>query len=224
MPTMLVTGANRGIGLEFARQYAADGWKVLACCREPGAAEDLKALKGDIDIRAADVTDRARLKTLAGEIGTSLDLVIANAGVGGWSIPGFGALDYDAWAEVLEVNLFGAVATCEAFAPLVKRTKGKIAVISSRMGSIADASMGAIPYRTSKAALNMAVKVIAAELAGDGVAVAPFHPGWVRTNLGSERAPLKAEASVTGLRQRIAEMAVTADPPFLDYSGKELPW
>lgn len=224
MPTALVTGANRGIGLEFVRQYAADGWRVDACCREPGKADELKSLRGDIAVHALDVTERAAIAALAEQIGEPLDLVIANAGVGGWDIPEFGALDYDAWARVMEVNLFGAVATCEAFAPHVVRAKGKIAAISSRMGSIADAGAGSIPYRTSKAALNMAVKLIAAELAPKGVAVAPFHPGWVKTELGGPNARISARESVSGLRRCIDRMKPTAAPSLVDYTGKKLPW
>lgn len=224
MPTILITGANRGIGLEFVRQYAADGWSVHACCRNLDEAEELKSIEGAVTAHALDVANVAAIRALAKKIDAPLDVVIANAGVGGWDIPAFGELDYEAWADVMTVNLYGAVATCEAFAPHVKKAKGKIAAISSRVGSIGDASSGAIPYRTSKAALNMAMKLIAAELESHGVAAAPFHPGWVKSGLGGPNAPVEAKESVLGLRQRIAEMQPTASPKFVDYAGNELPW
>lgn len=224
MPTVLITGANRGIGLEFARQYAADGWKVHACCRNPGAAAELNALKGDIAVHALDVTDIAAIRALAAKIDEPLDVVIANAGVGGWDISGFGAMDYNAWKRLMDVNLYGAVATCEAFAPHAEKAKGKIVAMTSQMGSIADASGGAVPYRTSKAALNMGVQAIAPDLASRGVAVAMFHPGWVKTDMGGPNASITTEKSVRGLRQRIEEMRPTPSPRFLAYDGREIPW
>ena len=224
MPTALITGANRGIGLEFARQYAGDGWEVHACCRSPGSASELSALTGSVVIHQADVTDTARLFALAGEIDAPIDALIANAGVGGRTAGEFGGLDYEAWRGVLDVNLYGAVATCEAFAPLVRRAKGKIAIITSKMGSIADASGGAMAYRTSKTAVNMASKVIAAALAADGVGVGLFHPGWVETDMGGPNALIDAATSVAGLRRLIEATPASETPRYLDYAGKEIPW
>lgn len=224
MPAVLITGANRGIGLEFARQYAADGWKTHACCRNPGAAKELSALKGDIAIHALDVADIAAIRALAQTVDEPLDVVIANAGVGGWEIPAFGAMDYDAWKRLMDVNLYGAVATCEAFAPHAAKAKGKIAALTSQMGSIADTSGGAVPYRTSKAALNMAIQAVAPDLAAKGVAIATFHPGWVKTDMGGPNARIAADACVRGLRRRIDEMTPTPSPKFLNYAGEEIPW
>lgn len=224
MPTVLITGANRGIGLEFARQYAADGWKVHACCRKPGSATELKALDGDISVHALDVTDHSAIRALAKDIGEPLDIVIANAGVGGWEIPGFGAMDYDAWKRLMDVNLYGAVATCEAFAPHAEKAKGKIVALTSEMGSIADASSGAIPYRTSKAALNMAIQAIAPDLARKGVSISTFHPGWVKTDMGGLNATTPPEKSVRNLRRRIEEMRPTPSPKFLAHDGRKIPW
>jgi len=225
MTTVLITGANRGIGLEFVKQYAGDGWRVLACCRAPDAAGDLRLAKGDIEIFKLDLNDSAAAKRLAASIEEPIDLVIANAGVGGWGIPSFGDFDYDGWADVMKVNLFGAVSTLEAFAPHVKKTKGKLAAISSRMGSIEDASSSfAVPYRTSKAALDMAMKCIALEMEPAGVAVGVLHPGWVQTDLGGPNALIATSESVSGLRQVIEKMKVTASPVLTDYAGNTLPW
>lgn len=224
MPTVLITGANRGIGLEFARQYAADGWAVHACCRHPEKADALNALNGDIAVHETDVIDHNALQALAKDLSEPIDVLVANAGVGGSGAGEFGAIDYDIWRGVVEVNVYGAVATAEAFAPHVKKAKGKIAFISSKMGSIGDASGAAMAYRTSKTALNMVSKVVAAALSGDGVAVAPFHPGWARTDMGGPNALIKPEESVKGLRKLIEDMPVTPSPKFLAYDGAEIPW
>lgn len=224
MSTVLVTGANRGIGLEFVRQYAASGWKVLACCRAPEAADALKALEGDIHIRKLDIGDRDAVKALAREIDAPLDLVIANAGVGVSGEGSFGDLDYEAWRRFIDVNLFGSVATCEAFAPHVTKAQGRIAVLSTKMASIGDASGGSMAYRTSKTALNMATKVIAAALAPSGVAVGVFHPGWVVTDMGGPNGLINTRTSVEGLRALIDRMPVSDAPKFLAYDGQEIPW
>ena len=224
MTTVLITGANRGIGLEFAKQYASDGWKVHACCRKPDEAKDLGALEGDIKIHALDVTDHSAVKALAKDVSEPLDALIVNAGHGTRGEGEFGRYDYDIWRRFMDVNLYGSVATVEAFAPHVKKSKGKIAFLSSKMGSIGDASGGAMAYRTSKTALNMAVRVVAAALAGDGVAVGVFHPGWVKTDMGGPNALITTEHSVAGLRALIDNLKPDPAPPFLNYDGEKIPW
>lgn len=224
MPTVLITGANRGLGLEFVRQYAADGWQVHAACRRPDAASALAAVDGNVHRHALDVSDPASLRALGAQITEALDVVIANAGLGAKDVGAFGAIDYTAWSRTFDVNVRGAVGTAEAFAPHLVRAKGRLAVISSLMGSIAEASSGSICYRSSKAAVNMASCLIAAELAPSGVAVAPFHPGWVQTDMGGAGAPTTPADSIAGLRVRIAEMVPTPSPRFLDYIGREIPW
>ena len=224
MPTVLVTGANRGIGLEFVRQYAGNGWKVHACCRSPENADDLKALKGEIEIHALDVADFTAVRGLGETIDDALDVIVANAGVGGKDVGDFGAIDFEAFARVLAVNTLGPVALLEAFAPHLKRAKGKFAAISSDLGSIARSSGFAPAYSTSKAALNMAMKAYAQGLYNEGVAVAPLHPGWVKTDMGGEGAPTTPADSVAGLRKRIEEMNAVASPKYRDFTGAELPW
>ena len=224
MPTVLITGANRGIGLEFVKQYAADGWKVHACCRNPAKAGALKSLRSDIHIHELEVTDVAALKALAKTITEPLDVVIANAGAGGKDAGDFGAIDYDAFSGLLRVNTLGPIATLEAFTPNLKAAGGRFAAISSNLGSIENATGFAPAYSTSKAALNMAMKAYAAQLAPMGVAIAPFHPGWVRTDMGGSEAPTGAGESVSGLRREIARMKPTASPRMVDYAGVVLPW
>ncbi|MEM6538677.1 MAG: SDR family oxidoreductase [Pseudomonadota bacterium] len=224
MPTVLITGANRGIGLEFVRQYAASGWRVLACCRQPDQASSLTEISGDIVIHKLDVADVGAVRSLGRDITDRIDVVIANAGLGGRSAGEFGSINFEGWDETFSVNVRGAVATAEAFSPHLKESKGRLAIISSKMGSIADASSGAMCYRSTKSAVNMAAAMIAAELAPSGVAVAPFHPGWVQTDMGGGSAPTTPEESVSGLRALIADMAVTEKPRFLDFTGTEIPW
>ena len=229
MPSILITGANRGIGLEFAKRYAADGWTVHATARDLAGAADLQAVSGDIHLHALDVKDRAAIRALAGEIAGPLDVVIANAGVGGKKRDGgmqvFGDLDYESFADTLSVNTLGAVATAEAFAPHLKEgVQKKLACVSSLMGSIEDTSGGAVAYRASKAALNMAMQASAAGLAADGIATIVFHPGWVQTDMGGAQAPTSVEDSVAGMRQVLDGVSPTGKAQFLDFTGKKLPW
>ena len=156
MPRILITGAGRGIGLEFARQYAADGWSVVATCRNEEAAEALRALPGEVTIEFLDVRDHQALVSFGERLGPApLDLFIANAGV--TRADGFSAEDAEGWLEVLDVNCVAPTFLAYSLAPLVTAAKGKMIAITSQMGSIADNSSGGWnAYRTSKAALNAA--------------------------------------------------------------------
>lgn len=226
MPTVLVTGANRGLGLEFVRQYAADGWRVRACCRAPGDAHELKALAGDIKVHGLDVADldsiRALADTLAGE---AIDVLVNNAGVYGRR-QSLRSIDYRAWLSMLQVNVLGAVATTEAFLPHLERGGMKrVALITSQMGSIADnSSGGAYAYRSSKAALNAAGRSLAVDLAPDGFIVLLLHPGWVRTDMGGPGGKIDPPESVAGMRRGIADAKPRHSGRFFRYDGSEIPW
>lgn len=223
MTTVLITGANRGIGLEFVKQYAGESARVHACCRNPDKADALKAVIGDIVIHALDVSDFAAVKALGEKIDEPLDIVVANAGAGGKDTGDFGAFDFGAFSQLLQVNTLGPVATLEAFAPHLKKAKGRFAAISSQLGSIENASGFAPAYSTSKAALNMAMKSLAPVFVVSGVAVGPFHPGWVKTDMGGQEAPVTPEISVKGLRKQIAAMK-PGEPRLVAYNGDVLPW
>lgn len=222
MPTVLITGANRGIGLEFVKQYAAEGWTVICTARNPAEATELAAVEGDITIKALDISDRSAIRALASETG-DIDLLIANAGVMGAGNQSFGSLDFDAWADVLQVNVLSTVATVEAFAPKLSKG-GKAVVLSSLMGSIEDASAGMFAYRSSKTALNMSIKLIASELQPQGIAVCALHPGWVQTDMGGPNAKITTAESVSGLRQVIDGLAPGDGKLFVDFAGRQLPW
>lgn len=236
MPRALVTGANRGLGLELVRQYAAEGWEVLACCREPAAATELRALAdgaGQVEPLALDVTDLAATDALAARLaGRPIDVLVANAGV--YSVtPGrrddagqsLGDMDYEAWERVLRVNTLAPFKLAEAFADHVAESEQKkIAIVTSGMGSIGRAPGGFYAYRTSKAAVNMVGASLARDLASRGILVVLLSPGWVRTRMGGPSASLTPEESVRGMRARIAELDADRSGRFLSWDGSELPW
>ncbi len=227
MPTCLITGANRGLGLEFARQYAADGWKVIAACRQPEAAADLKALEGDIHVHALDVTDFARVEALAKELnGEAIDLLINNAGKYGPRVVPHDSVDYAAWADVLRANAMAPLKVCAVFEAHVAKSKlRRMVVISSNMGSIADnTSGGSYIYRSSKAALNAVMKSLSLDLKDKGISVLMLHPGWVKTDMGGPGGKIDAAESITGMRRVIDEMSMENTGRFMSYDGTELTW
>lgn len=231
MKTVLVTGANRGIGLEFVRQYLADHWQVIACCRQPQQAAELQALARQfsaLQIHALDVANHARIDGLAEELRQeSIDVLINNAGVyGDQSGRGFGSLDYQRWLEVFRINTQGPVKMSEAFLPHVTRSQKKLIIaLSSKMGSISDnTSGGCILYRSTKAALNAALKSISIDLRPQGVGVLILHPGWVKTDMGGPNALITVEESVSGMRRIINRFQLADSGHFLDYTGKLIPW
>ena len=204
MPSVLITGANRGIGLEFARAYAAEGWRVHATARRPAAARDLNAVPGDVTVHALDVTDDGAIAALAQALaGEAIDLLINNAGVIGPD-NSFGHTDSKGWLDTLRVNAIAPIHVLERFLPHLLRGKLKRAVtVTSKMGSIADnGSGGSYIYRSSKAALNAAMKSAAIDLTPKGITVAVFHPGWVRTDMGGQGASIDVQTSVAGMRPR----------------------
>jgi NAD(P)-dependent dehydrogenase (short-subunit alcohol dehydrogenase family) len=225
MPTVLITGANRGIGLEFAREYAAEGWRVHAACRDPAKAGDLRAVKGDVTVHALDVADDKALDALAEKLkGEAVDVLINNAGI--LDSDGFGRTDTEAWMRAFRVNSIAPLHVLERFLPHLERGQKKIAVaLTSKMGSIADnGSGGSYIYRSSKAALNAAMKSAALDLRPKGITIAVFHPGWVKTDMGGRGAAIDVKTSVTGLRSKIAALKPGDSGRFFNYDGKELPW
>ena len=222
MPRVLVTGAGRGIGLELARQYAADGWDVIATVRDRGKAGELAAL--GVRVEALDMRDFAALAAFPERLGGEpLDLFIANAGLSKakWIRS---REDAEAWQEVLAVNAVAPTLLAEALLPLVEAAGGRMAAISSEMGSIAGSSGGYLGYRSSKAALNAAWRALAIGWRGRAVTLVLLHPGWVRTDMGGPQAPLPVEESVAGLRRVIAGLPRSASGSFVDYRGAPVPW
>jgi NAD(P)-dependent dehydrogenase (short-subunit alcohol dehydrogenase family) len=208
-PTALITGAGRGLGKELARQYAADGWKVIGTER-----------------RDMDMNDRAQIGKFAASLkGQAIDLLFCNAGITGRKGNAPGSFDFETWEEILRVNVLGAAAVAEAFLDHVAASERRIiAMMSSRLGSIAEANGMTLPYSTSKAALNMLVKGLSVLLAPRKIIVVALSPGWVRTDMGGAQAPLSPEESVRGLRKVIAGLKGSDSGKFFYHDGSEIPW
>ncbi len=228
MPTVFITGANRGIGLEMARQYGADGWTVVATCRNPIAPGELATIPGDIRVHGLDVADHRQVDRLAGEMaGTKIDLLINNAGVYGDRNYGYQDIDYADWEQSFRINTMAPLKVAGAFLPLVAaKGGGMIATVSSVLSSIAESSpnSASYAYRTSKAAVNMAMHVFAEEVRAQNVAVVLLHPGWVQTDMGGAEAAIDARTSVTGIRKVLADAGMAESGRLFAYDGREIPW
>ena len=231
MDSVLITGAGRGLGLEFARQYASDGWQVYACCRNPAEASDLQTLSTapgvKLSVHKIDTTDQASIKAVADELGgEEIDILINNAGISGRRDVDVGSMDYDSWAEVMETNVFAPMKVTEAFMEHVSESYMQLVVmISSRMGSIGDTtSGGSMIYRSSKTALNMAMRCLALETKARGLTTVSVHPGWVRTDMGGREATLTAHESVSAMRDLFFQLRTSDSGKFYNYDGTELPW
>ncbi len=224
MSTVLITGAGRGLGLELARQYAHDGWRVIGTVRDASAGR--KVVKLGAESLTLDVTNAAQLKQLAARLkGVPIDVLFCNAGISGKRGMALGNFDFAEWEKVLRVNLLGAAAVIEALVDNVAASERRIvAVMSSRLASIAESSGMTIPYATSKAALNLLAKALAATLASRGMIVVALSPGWVKTDMGGQSAPLTPERSVHGLRAVIARLRAQDSGKFLSYDGSTIPW
>jgi NAD(P)-dependent dehydrogenase (short-subunit alcohol dehydrogenase family) len=236
MPTVLVTGASRGLGLEFVRQYCVEGWSVHACCRNPERATELRALAAAhprVEIHALDVSDFDAIGALAKALrGQPIDVLLNNAGLFG-PRPGaehdprqeFGHMDYAQWGRLFVVNTQAPFKMAEAFIEQVAASEQRrIVAISTGLASISDASGGLFAYRTTKAALNMAMVALANDLRRQRVRVGLLCPGWVRTDMGGPNAPVSVQESVRGLRARIAELDDARSGRFFSHKGTPKPW
>ncbi len=228
---VLITGANRGIGLEFCKQLADQAYTVFACCRRPEQAIELTQLSKEyntIKIVQMDINQHSEIDAVAENLKqTSIDLLINNAGIYGDSRSnGLGHIDYSVWRETLETNLIAAIKVSEAFLPHLKQARHPlIAAISSQMGSIDDnSSGGSLFYRSSKAALNAAMKSLAIDLQPADIGVLTFHPGWVLTDMGGPNALIDTETSVQGMIQQIKQFEMSQSGNFIKYDGSRLPW
>jgi NAD(P)-dependent dehydrogenase (short-subunit alcohol dehydrogenase family) len=223
MATILVTGCDTGLGVEFARQYAADGDRVIATCLNPATANEITGIRGQIEIVPLDVTEHHAITALAHKLNEiAIDILINNAGIAR-PHPPFGATDYQNWRRILETNLIGPMKVAESFVDHVARSDLKVmAFVSSRMGSIAlNNSGGSYAYRSSKAGLNMVVKSLAIDLAPREICVLALHPGWAQTEPGG-RVPVGE--SVAGMRGVIHRAGRHQSGSFVTYHDQPLPW
>jgi NAD(P)-dependent dehydrogenase (short-subunit alcohol dehydrogenase family) len=222
MGTVLITGAGRGIGLEFARQYAADGWDVTATVRDPAQAEALAAL--GVRVERLDMRDFQAVEAFPERLGGApLDLFIANAGMSAGKVID-SAAPAAAWSEVHAVNAIAPTLLATCLLPEVAAAKGKMIAITSQMGSIAGSGGGHIGYRASKAALNAAWRSLSLDWRDQPVTLAMFHPGWVQTDMGGPHAPLSPEDSVSSMRGVIERLTRAQSGSFLGHKGEAIPW
>ncbi len=229
--TILITGANRGIGFELTRQYAEAGWRVIACCREPDKAQALDSVSNDygeqVSIHGLDVTNSEHIKALVTSIGDRpIDILLNNAGVYGQRDATLGNTDEDKWLETFRVNAIAPIKVMEAFIDVVAASKRKVfASITSKMGSIADnTSGGSYVYRSSKAALNAAMKSAVNDLKGRDISVVVIHPGWVRTDMGGPSGLLSVEQSAKSIRELLGRVSIEETGKFFNYDGTVIPW
>jgi len=227
MPTVFITGASRGLGLEFARQYADEGWRVIATCRDGKKSKQLAALSGDIRVYKLDIADHARIQALAKSLRKEpIDLLISNAGIYGPRPVKLGGVDYAAWDEAMHINAMSPLKIAECFQENVAAGKlKKIAAITSKMGSISDnSSGGSYIYRSSKAALNAVMRSLSVDLKPRGISVVILHPGWVRTDMGGPGGLIGTEESVAGMRRVIDDLNLDTSGGLFNYDGAEIPW
>ncbi|GAA5219179.1 SDR family oxidoreductase [Corallincola platygyrae] len=228
---VLITGANRGIGLEFVKYYLAQGANVIACCRHPSEAHELVTIKREqpdkLAIQTLDVADPESIEQAAMKLANlSIDILINNAGVYGPKGYSFGDVEADVWQQVLQVNTIAPLLVSQAFLPHLKAGKLKVlACITSKMGSMADnGSGGSYIYRSSKAGLNAVVKSMAIDLAAHQIKVVALHPGWVKTQMGGSNALITTEQSVCGMTQVIDKLDNETSGLMINFDGTAIPW
>jgi len=221
MATILIAGANRGIGLELARQYAAEGHDVIRCMRGTDKAGETIGETWPLD-----VTDDASVAALAKALeGRPIDLLIANAGVIGPERQSATEMDFPGFLAALDVNVLGPLRVVQALLPNLRAAgQARVAVVSSQMGSFHSTQPNFVAYRASKAAVNKVFQCLAGDLMQEGIAVAALHPGWVRTDMGGPGADLAVETSAAGIRKVLADLDLERTGRFFAYDGTALEW
>ncbi len=225
MPTALIVGASRGIGLEFTRQYLAEGWRVFATFRSE--ADRIRLRDMGAQTLKLDVLEPGDLAGMSWQLdGETVDVMVMNAGIYGPRTSHIQKPPTDQeFDQVMRTNLLSAMRLMPLVGPLLNRTRGTLAFVSSRMGSIAEtsASYGML-YRVSKAAVNMVGRLAHTDLSPQGIRVISLHPGWVRTDMGGPNADVDVDASVAGMRRVIGEVVAFPSGGFYDYRGQSLAW
>ncbi len=236
MTTVLITGANRGLGLEFVRQIQAEGVTIHACCRNPDAATELNALAdasgGSIQVHRMEVSEPSQVQAVADALkGVAIDRLINNAGVLGTIIDNpensaFGSVDYGDWEETMRINVLSPFRVCETFVEHVAASDEKLMVfLSTHMASISELEDGGFyPYRSSKAALNLIVKGLSIDLKDRGIRTLALHPGWVKTDMGSQAAAVEIPDSIAGLCSIIGGYDSPRTAEFINYDNSPIQW
>lgn len=225
MAHWLIAGASRGIGLELARQLAAQGERVTASVRSDAGRSALQQAASQAELLWFDTREAAAIAAAATQVAAPIDVLIVNAGAYGPQRQSTLDMDFDGALDLLSVNTLGPLRVTQAFLPLVKRSaRPRVILMSSVLGSMALEGTFNIAYRASKAGLNKIAQGLAADLKADGVAVIAMHPGWVRTEMGGPDAPLDVKDSAAGIIKVAEELTLDDSGRFLDYRGQELPW
>ena len=226
MKNALITGANRGIGLEFVRQLKEKGYFIFGCCRNPAKANELNELADEII--QLDVTNDNEIASLKQTLNNRpIDLLINNAGTSGEKGVTIGNIDRDNFIKLVNVNCIGVLKVSEALLPNLEASKEKnILVISSRMGSISDNDTGrSYAYRASKAALNCAMKSFALDVKDKGIHVMIIHPGWVKTDMGGVNGLIDVETSVSGMLKQAEKQLSQSHADILHrFDGEVIAW
>ena len=227
MPTVLITGANRGLGLEFVRQYADNNWKVIATCRDPESAKDLYDIQGDKEILPLDVTNFEAIEQTSELLRSEkIDVLLNNAGVYDPDKNGLGKTNFDDWTKMLRINTIAPLKIVESFISQVVSSRRKVIVsISSLLGSLsANDTGGQYAYRSSKSALNSVNKSLSIDLARKGIISIVISPGWARTDMGGPNAAVDPIDSVSGIRRVINNLKPEDSGKFFNYDGSNIDW
>ena len=231
METVLITGANRGVGLELSKRYAAAGNKVLACCRAPddaAALAELAAGNDNVTVLGVHVSDGNSVAALAAQLGdTPIDILLNNAGTPGPAPQDQSALnmDYDGWMETFAVNTMAPLRMIQALHRNLKAgTNARAITVTSQMGAISLNMPVMYAYCSSKAAVNKVMRMISVELAGDSIAVGLIHPGWVKTDMGGAAAEIEVDESAQGIIDVVAGISMDNTGCFKKWNGEDHDW
>jgi len=232
--TVLITGANRGIGFSLAEKFLSEGYSVIATARDPAKAADLNKLAATypqhLRIEALDVAQPSTIAALGQKLASvPIDILVNNAGIATPKIRTTVGTDVDSFANMFEINTFGPLRVAQALLESLRQARNasgiaKIATISSAMGSMSRPAPDFISYRASKAAVNKIMQGLATELAPEKIAVYILHPGWVRTDMGGSSADIDVATSANGLYRQITQRGMTETGSFVDYAGETIPW
>ena len=228
---ILITGANRGIGLEMVNFAVEQGWRVFACCRNPHNADKLfniaKLSSGQISVHIADMQELGTIQALSYELRNDpIDMLINNAGTYGSDKNKFGSVDADNWLQAFQINCIAPLKMVEAFSHQLEMSQTKlVACLSSKMGSMADNGYGgSYIYRSSKAALNSVVKSLSIDLRQHNIISVALHPGWVKTDMGGENAEITTRESVEKIFNNLSLLTLKDSGRFIDIDGSDIPW
>ena len=236
MKTVFITGTNKGLGLEFTRQYLTEGWNVIATCRSPSTAKDLLSLKekhpSNLTILSMDLTNEASIKQLGEKIGERpIDIFISNAGTAtgytsGANLNDFGNVQSEPWVDIFRTNCVAPLLLAQVVHPnILLGSDKKLIFITSKPASITENTGGALYMnRSSRTALNQVIKSLSIDLYEQGISVASVSPGWVKTDSGGEGALIDAETSVSGIKKVIEELDMSQTARFCDYKGEAIAW